>query len=284
MNYKAKRNFHKFLRILGICFLLFVVLFPVYWLVITSLKFPEDVHTPNPTLFPDRLRFQNYVDIWKTVPLAKYFKNSLIIAFSSMFFATLVATFAGYALSKFRFKGRKTIGMTFLVTQMFPGILFLLPYYLIFILIKNSTGLSLIGTYPGLIITYTAFVTPFTIWVMRGYFDTIPIELEEAALIDGCNFFQAFIRIILPAAVPGIITVAMLSFMKSWNEVLFATVLTNSDTRTLALGLYEFQQEFTTSWNLVMAAGVVIAIPVLIFFTFLQKYLVSGFTSGAVKG
>ena len=279
-----KRHFYTLLRILGIVFLLLIVLFPVYWLVITSVKFPTDVHTPDPKLIPDRIRLENYLDIWKTVPLGRYFKNSTIISFSSMFFATLVAVFAGYALSKFRFKGRKTIGMTFLVTQMFPGILFLLPYYLIFILIKNSLGITLVGTYPGLIITYTAFVTPFTIWVMRGYFDTIPMELEEAALMDGCTFFQAFVKVILPTAIPGIITIAMLSFMKSWNEVLFATVLTDSDTRTLALGIYEFQQEFNTSWNLVMAAGVVIAAPVMIFFTFLQKYLVSGFTSGAVKG
>ncbi len=279
-----KKHFYILLRILGISILLLIVLFPVYWLLITSLKFPADVHSPNPKLIPDRLRLENYIDIWKTVPLGKYFKNSLIISFSSMFFATLVAVFAGYALSKFRFKGRKTIGMTFLVTQMFPGILFLLPYYLIFILIRNSLGITLVGTYPGLIVTYTAFVTPFTIWVMRGYFDTIPMELEEAALIDGCTFFQAFIKIILPTAIPGIITIAMLSFMKSWNEVLFATVLTDGNTRTLALGIYEFQQEFKTSWNLVMAAGVVIAAPVMVFFTFLQKYLVSGFTSGAVKG
>ncbi|MFP4461651.1 MAG: carbohydrate ABC transporter permease [Thermotogota bacterium] len=279
-----KRNLYAFFRILGICFLLLIVLFPVYWLVITSVKFPTDVHTPDPKIFPDRIRLENYLDIWKTVPLGRYFKNSTIIAFSSMFFATLVAVFAGYALSKFRFRGRKAIGMTFLATQMFPGILFLLPYYLIFILIKNSLGITLVGTYPGLIVTYTAFVTPFTIWVMRGYFDTIPTELEEAALIDGCTFFQAFVKVILPTAIPGIITIAMLSFMKSWNEVLFATVLTDSDTRTLALGIYEFQQEFKTSWNLVMAAGVVIAAPVMVFFTFLQKYLVSGFTSGAVKG
>ncbi len=283
-NLHHQNRIYKFWRIAGIVFLLIIVLFPVYWLVLTSLKYPVDVHTPNPSFFPDKLRFENYLDIWKTVPLGRYFKNSLIIALFSMVFATLVATFAGYALSKFRFRGRKTIGMTFLVTQMFPGILFLLPYYLIFILIKNQTGIALIGTYPGLIITYTAFVTPFTIWVMRGYFDTIPMELEEAALIDGCGFFSAFWKVILPTAVPGIITVAMLSFMKSWNEVLFATVLTNKETRTLALGLYEFQQQFTTSWNLVMAAGVVIALPVIIFFTFLQKHLVSGFTSGAVKG
>ncbi|MDK2953987.1 MAG: multiple sugar transport system permease protein [Kosmotoga sp.] len=279
-----KKVLKKTLRIAGIVFLLLFVLFPLYWLVISSLKYSEDIYTVHPSLFPNRIRLSNYVDIWKTIPMAKYYKNSLIVSVSSMILATIVATFAGYALSKFKFPGRKTVGVTFLVTQMFPGILFLLPYYLIFIFIKNTLGIPLIGTYPGLIITYTAFVGPFAIWVMRGYFDTVPSALREAALIDGCGNFRAFTKIILPAAKPGIATVAILSFMKSWNEVLFATVLTNNGTRTLPLGLYEFQQEFMTSWNLVMAAGIVISIPVLIFFIFLQKYFVSGFTSGAVKG
>jgi len=270
-----KKVLKRALKITGIVFLLLFVLFPLYWLLISSLKYSEDIYTMHPSLFPSRIRLSNYVDIWKTVPMAKYYKNSLIVSVSSMILATIVATFAGYALSKFKFPGRKTVGVTFLVTQMFPGILFLLPYYLIFIFIKNTLGIPLIGTYPGLIITYTAFVGPFAIWVMRGYFDTVPSELREAALIDGCGNFRAFTKIILPAAKPGIATVAILSFMKSWND---------NDTRTLPLGLYEFQQEFMTSWNLVMAAGVVISIPVLIFFIFLQRYFVSGFTSGAVKG
>ncbi|MFW6120174.1 MAG: carbohydrate ABC transporter permease [Petrotogales bacterium] len=272
------------LRICGIIFLLVFVLFPIYWLVISSLKYPTDIHTMHPNIFPDRLRFENYLEIWETVPLGRYFKNSLIVSISSMILATIVSTFAGYSLSKFRYPGRKAIGTSFLITQMFPGILFLLPYYLIFIWIKNEMGIKLVGTYPGLIITYTAFVAPFAIWVMRGYFDTVPSELREAALIDGCGNFRAFIRIILPAARPGIVTVAILSFMKAWNEVLFATVLTNNETRTLPLGLYEFQTQFQSSWHLIMAAGVMISVPVIIFFTFLQKHLVTGFTSGAVKG
>jgi len=273
----------KILMILGIMLLLSFVLFPLYWLVITSLKYETDVQTMHPKIFPDRIRLENYIDIWKVIPMAKYFKNSVIVSIITMIFATTIATLAGYALSKYRFRGRKVIGISFLITQMFPGIMFLLPYYLIFILIKNKLGIPLIGTYWGLIITYTAFVIPFSIWIMRGYFDTIPTELEEAALIDGCSLMGAFIRVILPTAKPGIVTVAILSFMKAWNEVLFATVLTNSETRTLPLGLYEFQQEFITSWNLVMAAGVVMSIPVMIFFTILQKHLVSGLTSGAVK-
>lgn len=272
------------LRICGIVFLLIFVLFPIYWLVISSLKYPTDIHTMYPSIFPNRLRFENYLEIWETVPLGRYFKNSLIVSISSMILATIVSTFAGYSLSKFRYTGRKAIGTSFLVTQMFPGILFLLPYYLIFTWIKNELGIKLVGTYPGLIITYTAFVAPFAIWVMRGYFDTVPSELREAALIDGCGNFKAFVRIILPTAKPGIVTVAILSFMKAWNEVLFATVLTNNETRTLPLGLYEFQTQFQSSWHLIMAAGVMISVPVIIFFTFLQKHLVTGFTSGAVKG
>ena len=277
------RFIRRFIFVLGITSLLIFVLFPFYWMLVTSLKYETDVHTPNPSLLPNRIRWSNYLDIWEVVPMGEYFKNSTIISLGTMVFATVVATLAGYALSKFRFPGRRVLGTSFLVTQMFPGIMFLLPYYLIFVLIKNKFGIPFIGTYWGLIITYTAFVTPFAIWVMRGYFDTIPSELEEAALIDGCGFMGAFLKVIIPTAKPGIITVAILSFMKAWNEVLFATVLTDRDTRTLPLGLYEFQQENITSWNLIMAAGVAMSIPVVIFFTILQKHLVSGLTSGALK-
>jgi len=269
--------------ILGIIFLLAFVLFPFYWMVITSLKYETDVQTLHPSLLPSKIRWGNYLDIWEIVPMGKYFKNSVIVSSVTMVFATVIATLAGYALSKFRFPGRRVLGTSFLITQMFPGIMFLLPYYLIFILIKDKLGIPFVGTYWGLIITYTAFVIPFAIWVMRGYFDTIPSELEEAALIDGCGLMGAFLKVIVPTARPGIVTVAILSFMKAWNEVLFATVLTNRDTRTLPLGLYEFQQEYITSWNLVMAAGVTMSIPVMIFFTILQKHLVSGLTSGALK-
>jgi len=281
---KRERFLNLILMALGIGFLLIFVLFPVYWMVVSSFKYPSEVQSLNPTLLPTRVRWENYVDIWKTIPLAKYFKNSIIVAGFTMIFSTMVSTCAGYALSSFRFRGRKPIGLMFLVTQMFPGILFLLPYYLICILIKQNLNIVLIGTYPGLILTYTAFVTPFSIWIMKGYFATIPTELREAALIDGCTLFSSFIKVILPVAIPGIATVAILSFMQGWNEVLFATVLTSAETRTLPLGLHEFQQEFTTSWNLIMAAGVVMTIPVLAFFTHIQKYLVTGFTSGAVKG
>jgi multiple sugar transport system permease protein len=251
-------------------------------MVSSSLKPLQDVQGPFRWI-PSTLTIRPYFDIWKTVPLGKYFVNSLIVSCGATFFSVLIAILAAYAVSRYRFRGRRLFTITVLSTQMFPGILFLLPLFLIFVNIGNSTGVALYGSRGGLILTYLTFSLPFSIWMLVGYFDSIPRDLDEAALVDGCGPVKALIRIIIPAAVPGIIAVAVYAFMTAWGEVLFASVMTNDETRTLAVGLQGYATLNDVYWNQVMAASLVVSVPVVAGFLLLQRYLVAGLTAGAVK-
>ncbi len=291
----AERTTCRILFSSGLLFFLVLILFPLYWLLSSSLKVESEIRKT--TLFPTVFAWRNYIQVWKDVPLAHYFGNSILISVCSMLLAVMIATIAGYAISRFNFPGRKLLNFSTLATQMFPGVLFLLPYFLIFSALQRTRVFTVMlggfkfmgdGIYWGnvllLILTYTAFILPFALWVIRGFMDSIPREVEDAGLIDGCTQFQAFLRLVLPLALPGIATVAILAFMQGWNEVLFSSVLTNPHTRTLALGLQDYRVQMAVTWNLTMAAGVIISIPVVIFFAFLQRHMVSGLTAGAMKG
>ncbi|MFJ9210111.1 carbohydrate ABC transporter permease [Streptomyces sp. L-9-10] len=257
-------------------------LLPVYVMVSSSLKPLQDV-AGKFQWFPTNLTIRPYFDIWKTVPLAKYFVNSLIVAGSATVLSVVIAVFAAYAVSRYRFRGKRVFTVTVLSTQMFPGILFLLPLFLIFVNIGNSTGVELYGSRGGLILTYLTFSLPFSIWMLIGYFDSIPRELDEAAMVDGCGPIRALFRVVVPAAVPGIVAVAVYAFMTAWGEVLFASVMTNDATRTLAVGLQGYATQNDVYWNQIMAASLVVSVPVVVGFLLLQRYLVAGLTAGAVK-
>ncbi|MGW1884561.1 carbohydrate ABC transporter permease [Streptomyces sp. NPDC001970] len=258
------------------------VLLPVYVMVSSSLKPLQDVSGEFRWL-PSTLTIRPYIDIWQTVPLARYFVNSLIVAGAATVCSVVVAVFAAYAVSRYRFRGKRAFTVTVLSTQMFPGILFLLPLFLIFVNIGNTTGVALYGSRGGLILTYLTFSLPFSIWMLIGYFDSVPRELDEAALVDGCGPLRALFRVVVPAATPGIVAVAIYAFMTAWGEVLFASVMTNDTTRTLAVGLQGYSTLFDVYWNQVMAASLVVSVPVVAGFLLLQRYLVAGFTAGAVK-
>ena len=262
--------------------LLIFVLVPVYVMVSSSLKNLSDVQGSFKWI-PSGLTIRPYVDIWKTIPLAHYFMNSLIVSVSATLLSVAVAIFASYGVSRYRFPGRRLFTVTVLSTQMFPGILFLLPLYLIFVNIGNDTGIVLNGSRLGLIITYLTFSLPFSIWMLVGYFDSIPRDLDEAAKVDGCGPMGALFRVIVPAAIPGIVAVCVYAFMTAWGEVLFASVMTNESTRTLAVGLREYATQNDVYWNQVMAASLVVSVPVVAGFLLLQRYLVAGLTAGAVK-
>jgi multiple sugar transport system permease protein len=173
--------------------------------------------------------------------------------------------------------------ITVLSTQMFPGILFLLPLFLIFVNLGNDLGIQLFGSRLALIITYLTFTLPFSIWMLVGYLDSIPRDLDEAAKVDGNGAIGALLRVVVPAAMPGIIAVAVYSFMTAWGEVLFASVMTNAQTKTLAVGLQGYSTLNQVYWNQVMAASLVVSIPVVVGFLLLRRYLVAGLTAGAVK-
>jgi len=257
-------------------------IFPVFIIVETTVKPLADVQNTFQWI-PTHITLSPYIEIWTTIPLLHYFVNSVIVSVTSTVIAVLLATFAGYAISRFEFRGRRVFSLAVLSTQMFPGILFLLPLYLIYVNIGQKIGISLYGSYLGLIITYLTFALPFAVWMLAGYFSSIPRDIEEAALVDGTSHWGALFRIVLPVSRPGIVAVSVFAFMTAWGEVLFASVLTTSSTRTLAIGLQEYATQGNTDWNQLMAAAVVVSLPVVIGFLALQRYLVRGLTSGSVK-
>lgn len=255
---------------------------PLYAMVTSSLKPLADVQGSF-TWWPSHLTIDPFVDMWSTVPLARYFVNSLVICSCATIASVVLAIVAAYAVSRFSFRGRTVFTTTVLSTQMFPGILFLLPLFLIFVNINSATGIQLVGSQAGLIITYLTFTLPFSVWMLVGYFDSIPRELDEAAMVDGCGPLGALWRVVLPAARPGVIAVAIYSFMTSWGEVLFASVMTTDENRTLAVGLRQYSTQTNIYWNQIMAASLVVSIPVVIGFLLVQRHFVAGVTAGAVK-
>lgn len=255
---------------------------PLYVIVSTSVKPLQDVRGVFAWL-PATITLEPYVDIWRTVPLAKYFTNSLIVTSVSTVLSVTIAILAAYAMARLRFRGSRAFSLVVLSTQMFPGILFLLPLFLIFTQVQRLVGLQLNGSYLGLIITYMTFTLPFAIWMLSGYLQAIPQELEEAAMIDGTGRLGALVRVIIPVAKPGIIAVAVYCFISAWSEVLFASVLTNNATRTLPIGLQAYASSTTVLWNELMAASIVVSLPVLIGFALVQKHLVTGLAAGGVK-
>jgi multiple sugar transport system permease protein len=277
--------------IISIIMLLFLVLtlLPVGWMVFSSLKSSSDIAIGRVGLSRNvagqvEVHWDNYVDMWKNVNFGLYLKNSLIICGSTMILAMILSTLAAYALSRFKFPGSDFFSNTILATQMIPAIMYLIPLYIMFVKFTVMTGIPVKGTYLGLILIYSAFFVPFSIWILRGFFASIPKELEEAARIDGCSALQVFWYIALPLAMPGIIATGIYLFLQAWDELMFAWVLTNGDTMTIPVGIRLFVGNYQNRFDLMMAAATVATIPVVVLFFMLQKHIVRGLTAGAVKG
>jgi multiple sugar transport system permease protein len=264
-------------------FLCVFTLTPIYVMFSSSLKPLLDVQGAF-TWWPRNLTFDAFSQIWQTVPLGLYFENSLIDCACSTAFAVIVAVLAAYGLSRYRFTGRSAFMRTVLATQMFPGVLFLLPLFLIFVNIDNSLGVTLLyQTRFGLIVTFLTFNLPFAIWMLTRYFDAIPSELDESARVDGAGTLSTLLRVVVPVARPGIIAVAVYAFMSSWSELLFASVMTDSSTATLSIGLQSYASEVDVYWNQIMAAALVVSVPIVVVFLLVQRHLISGLTTGSIK-
>ncbi|HEY4853827.1 MAG TPA: carbohydrate ABC transporter permease [Streptosporangiaceae bacterium] len=269
-------------RVVVLTLLGLFALMPVYVMLSASLKPLSDVQGAFRWL-PSHLTVAPFIDMWKTIPLLRYLENSLIVATAASVASVLIALLASYAISRYRFHGRQVFSITILSTQMFPGILFLLPLFVIFVNIGQVTGINLYGSRTGLIITYMTFTLPFAIWMLAAYLDTIPRELDQAAEVDGSGPMGAFIRVVIPAAIPGIVAVLVYAFMTAWSEQLFASVLTNDSTRTLAVGLQGYATQNQVYWNQIMAASLTVSVPIVVGFLLLQRFLVAGMTAGSVK-
>lgn len=272
----------RYARVIVLTLLGLFALLPVYVMLTASVKPLPDVQGAFRWL-PSHLTLTPFVDMWRTIPLMRYLVNSLIVSTTASVASVLVALLASYALSRYRFRGRQAFSIGVLSTQMFPGILFLLPLFVIFVNISQTTGINLYGSRTGLIITYMTFTLPFAIWMLAAYLDTVPRELDEAAKVDGNGPMGAFIKVVIPAAVPGIIAVLIYAFMTSWSEMLFASVLTNDSTRTLAVGLQGYATQNQVYWNQIMAASLTVSLPIVVGFLLLQRFLVAGMTAGSVK-
>lgn len=256
-----------------------VLVFPFGWMLSTAFKPPEEIFTESPRWIPENPTLQNFTHILAETPFPRYFWNSVLVAFITMLMALIVTVFAGYALSRYKFYGKDAFSLWLLISQMFPPVLLIIPIF-VFML-----KLRLVDTYPSLIITYATFALPFSTWMLKAYFDTVPMDLEDAAKVDGCNQIQALTQVVLPLAAPGIVTVALFIFILSWQEYMFALTLTRStDMRTLPVGISLFLGEYRVLWGSLMAGSVVVTAPVVVFFVYLQRYIVQGLTLGAVKG
>ncbi|MDB6425633.1 carbohydrate ABC transporter permease [Curtobacterium sp. 20TX0008] len=272
----------KSFKVVTIVLLTLFTVVPLYVMITTAMKPLGDVQD-NFTWIPTNITLQPFIDMWSTVPLAKYFVNSLVVCTIATLFSLIIALFAAYGVSRWNFKGKSTFTTAVLSTQMFPGVLFLLPLFLIFTNLGNALGIQLVGSWLGLIITYLTFTLPFSIWMLSGYFETIPRELDEAAMVDGSGPMGALFRVILPSARPGLVAVGIYSFMTAWGEVLFASVMTNGDGQLLANGLQQYSTQTNVYWNQIMAASLVVSIPVVVAFLIVQRQFVAGLTAGAVK-
>jgi arabinogalactan oligomer/maltooligosaccharide transport system permease protein len=256
-----------------------IAVYPILQVVTISLRPADRLLSTSLEIIPENATLGNYLELFEDRPFMLWMWNSIIVSLVVTFTGVTLASTTGYAFSRFQFIGKKIGLLSLLTTQMFPATMLLLPLYIVLI------RLGLINTYMGVIVIYTATALPFTIWTMKGYYDTIPYSLEEAARIDGCNQFQAFYKVILPLAAPALVITALFSFMTAWSEYLVAAqVLQDSDLWTLPLGLKSFEANMSTEWGLYGASSIIVTIPVVVLFLALSRYLVSGLTLGSVKG
>ena len=272
------RNRGKVPAIILAVVLLLLLLFPFFAMISTMLKSGKEVYTSPPYWIPKHAILSNLWTVWREFELAVYFKSSAIIALGAMALNTLITVPAAYAVARLRFPGRGAVLYLFLVIEMFS------PVVVVISLFKIVAGLGLLDTYGSLIIANAVFTIAFTIWMMNGYFKSIPMEIEEAALIDGCTRVQTITRVMIPIAVPGLVTAMIYSFIYAWNEFLFGLTFIQSKPRMpLVIGLYQFVGRWSTQWELLNAAAFWALIPVLVLFYLIERRLVAGLAGGAVK-
>lgn len=263
-----------------------VILVPVAYMLIISLTRQDQIEFG--PLIPRTLDLSNYVTMWTTVHLVLFLRNSLVVSVASAALATVLALGGAYVFARFRFPGRQVFGVSLIAVQTVPTIMLLLPLFIIYVILQNTFHVKIVGTLGGLIVTYLTFALPFAIWMLSSYFRGLPRELEEAGLVDGCSRLGVILYIVLPLAVPAVIVTLIFSFLLSWNEVLFASVLTNEATRTLGIGLQGYlatgEAGGEVYWNQLMGASLVSSIPAVLLFLGVQRFIVQGLTHGAVRG
>ncbi len=254
-------------------------LLPIYWLLATSLTPRTEVFAFPPRLWPTQISFEAYTSLVNNPALFTYLGNSVIVSMITAVLSVLVSAYMGYSFSKFRYRGRRSLMYFVLASQMFPQALLLVTLYTVF------AAYNLLNTYTALVLSFTTFTLPLCVWMLKGFFDTIPDELIEAARVDGASRLRIIHSIILPLSAPGLIAAGLFAFVRGWNDFVFALTLAGPDKQTLPPGLVNtYIGEASTAWPELMAASLVVSLPVAIAFIALQRFLVGGMTAGAVKG
>lgn len=279
----GRRRAGQILRATGIyasvCLLTVFSLFPFVWMIFSSLKPPDEIYTTPPRWLSNNLTVEHYRKVFFETNIPRYFLNSTMLAFVTTVTALALAILAGYGFARFKFPGSHFMSLSVLFSQMLPQAVVLIPLYIVL----NKT--RLINTYPGLTITYLMLTLPLSVWMLKGFFTNIPRELEESAMIDGCSRSYALFKVIVPISAPAILATGIYIFTVAWQEFMFAlNFATTLSTKTLPIGISEFTGQFRTDWGGVMAASVVVTVPVVVLFIAFHKYFVQGITEGAMKG
>lgn len=274
------------LRTLLICILAVLVLIPVLYMLLLSVT--PDAETNSEHLLPSHWAFANYLQMWSTINLAQGLFNSILISLIASAVAVALAVGAAYVITRFHFRGRIVYLYSLIGLQAIPSVMLLLPLFVVFVSLQSLLYVRLVGSYTGVIITYLTFSLPFATWMLITYLANIPLDIEEAALIDGATRLQTLWLIIVPLSVPGLVVALVFSFLTGWNDVLFASVLTSPATQTVAVQLQVFSaaQEggALPLYGQMMSAALVSAVPVVILYLVFQRYLIGGLTSGGLKG
>jgi len=252
---------------------------PFYWMIVTSLKHDKEIYGYEATLIPEKPTIANYITIIRDTPYLLYLRNSVVVAVSSTLLAIVIASLAAYAIARLNFPGRAVLARALVCTYLVPPSLLFIPLFAI------MSSLRLTDTLYGLTFAYLGGDVPFCAWLLMGYFKSVPVELEEAALVDGCNRVTALIRVVLPVCLPALAVVTFFSFTRSWNEFLYAYVFTSTNqARTITAGLVNFMSADVFFWGPLMASTIISALPPVIMFLIFQRWVVKGLTLGAVKG
>ena len=256
------------------------VIFPLIWMVLTSIKPQSELFRIPPSILPQSVTFEHYRQLLEETPFLKYFANSVLLACSTTVLVVAVGTLGAFSLVRFRYPGRDRMALLVLATYLLPSVVLIIPLYLLMVWIGVANSLF------SLVIAYTTFSLPYALWLLRSFLAGIPADLESAALVDGASRRGAFVDVILPQALPGIISTTLFTFILAWNEYLYALVLVNTDeARPLTTGVMNMLvTSFNIEWSLLMAAAVLMSLPLIVIFAFLQSYLTRGFGAGGVKG
>jgi multiple sugar transport system permease protein len=259
--------------------LLLFTAFPLMWMASTAFKVSNEIFATPPTLWPRTFTLANVERLFSETRFLTYLVNSFTVALATAGLTLLVSTPAAYSLTRFRFAGRDKVAALILFTYMFAPIMIIIPFYVM----MRFLGLN--NTHVGLVLAYTAFCLPFNLWLLRTFFQGIPIDIEQAALIDGANRFQAVVYVVVPLALPGVVATGIFTFILAWNDYIFARVLIGADElKTLPVGIADLYNASVVDWGMIMAAGLLVIAPVLGVFVFIQKYMVAGWGAGGVKG